>query len=318
MRCSSSARERLRLARPEIVQQAAQAHVRPWWATLAAALTVYATMLMVVRPVLIPPIVQFIALAGGIPADSLSSVGKVVMLLAFSVVIALCMLYVHFVERRSIRTLGFVRRRALRTYGVGLLLGGVSFALVFGISWALGAIRSVVFNPEASAAVLALLLLGYAVQSMGEETLSRGFMLGSLGARYPMGVALVVSSVVFGLLHSLNSGVTALAVGNIVLVGFALGLMFVKTGDLWLCGGFHCMWNFMQGPMLGIAVSGGAPDASALLYSVLDDQSALVSGGAFGLEAGIATTCVAIALVAALAVMKPVDGGNGPKQPDRS
>lgn len=58
----------------------------------------------------------------------------------------------------------------------------------------------------------------------------------------------------------------------------------------------HAAWNFTQGPLLGIPVSGIAVRG---LVNSSRDGNVLLSGGAFGAEASILTViiCVAVAVV---------------------
>lgn len=305
-------KEKLRLPHPEVIQEAAQARVRPWWAVIAWVLVAYAVWQYVVAPTVVTLAMHaFVALTGDKDPSTLAWIQEAVTLFTFATFILMCMVYVVVIEKRRLRTLGFVRRRALRTYGAGLLFGGATFAVVFVIASLLGVIESFQFNASVQGGILLILLLGYVVQTMSEEVLFRGFVLVSLSARYPIAIALAVSSVAFALLHAANGGITILAIVNIILVGWMLGLMFLKTGDIWLCGGFHCMWNYIQGPLAGMAVSGSEEGSFTLFHTVVESGNDLLSGGSFGLEASIITTVVFVVLLGVLTFMKPSKSDSG-------
>ncbi|MBS5449880.1 MAG: CPBP family intramembrane metalloprotease [Coriobacteriia bacterium] len=221
--------------------------------------------------------------------------------LSFVILILLPMLYVKLVERRSLGDLGFSRPRALRHYGAGLLVGLVSFGAVFALALATGAVSSASLNPTVFVGGLVILFVGYMVQSMGEETLARGLLCGSVAARYPRIFAIALSSVFFSVTHGMNSGISLVAMVNITIVGVALALMYLVTRNLWVCGGFHCAWNFVQGPLFGISVSGNPTDPTTLLISEVGSGSSLLTGGTFGLEGSLLTTGVLLIVVVGFA-----------------
>ena len=92
-------------------------------------------------------------------------------------------------------------------------------------------------------------------------------------------------------LHLLNNGIAPLALVNLFLYGVFASLYFLWRGNIWGIAAFHSMWNFAQGNVFGILVSGGDFGVS-LLVSVSDPSGALINGGDFGLEGGVAVTVV--------------------------
>jgi hypothetical protein len=64
------------------------------------------------------------------------------------------------------------------------------------------------------------------------------------------------------------------------------------TRRLWLAIGIHFAWNFTQGGIFGVAVSG--IQANGLLQATLSGPE-LLSGGAFGAEASIIAVIVCLA-----------------------
>lgn len=73
-----------------------------------------------------------------------------------------------------------------------------------------------------------------------EETLMRGFLLGGLTAGYGKGVALLVSALLFALLH-LNTVQTLSA----FVCGIVLGLVYLHTGSLICCILAHSGYNLL-------------------------------------------------------------------------
>jgi CAAX protease family protein len=72
----------------------------------------------------------------------------------------------------------------------------------------------------------------------------------------------------------------------------------VLTRRLWFVMGLHLAWNFTQGGIFAVAVSGGR--ASGLLTSTLTGP-ALVSGGEFGAEASVFAVGICLAAGVVLA-----------------
>jgi len=98
-------------------------------------------------------------------------------------------------------------------------------------------------------------------------------------------IALVLSAILFGAMHLGNPNATVSSALAIALeAGLLLAACYVLTRRLWLAIGLHLAWNFTQGGIFGVAVSGTTP--MGILQSTLTGPDFL-SGGAFGAEASI-------------------------------
>lgn len=127
-----------------------------------------------------------------------------------------------------------------------------------------------------------------------EEILSRGFMMTALKTTRNKWVILLVPSIIFGVLHAGNPNVTFFSLVNIALVGILFALLFIKTGKLWVPIGYHITWNFVQGNIFGVAVSG---TQTSSLMSTTFTGSTLLTGGEFGIEGGLPCTVVILASI---------------------
>lgn len=143
--------------------------------------------------------------------------------------------------------------------------------------------------------VTILLLFG----AVGEEMLFRGYgfqvLVKGMG---PFATVLPVS-VLFGLAHSQNLNFGPLALFNTILWGVVLGYAYLRSGDLWLPIGLHFGWNWAL-PLLGANLSGFTMDVTgyAMHWKIGGLKIwGLLSGGAYGPEAGLLTTGVAIGLL---------------------
>ena len=89
----------------------------------------------------------------------------------------------------------------------------------------------------------------------------------------------------FGLAHVLNPGATWFSSFAIAVeAGLLLGGAYMLTRSLWMPIGLHAAWNFTQGAIFGVPVSGNP--TQGLLLARLSGPN-ILSGGDFGLEASI-------------------------------
>ena len=79
---------------------------------------------------------------------------------------------------------------------------------------------------------------------------------------------------------------------SIVLVGVLMALM-LKTDNIWVVA-LHGAWNFTQGNLVGVAVSGQNAGGTLLHFQARSGVPDWLSGGAFGLEGNIVTCLVLV------------------------
>ena len=170
----------------------------------------------------------------------------------------------------------------------GLLAALLLFALVTAELWAAGAYSIIGYG---DAPLWTLFLLTAVGPGITEEIVSRGILFRLVEEGLGTWIALLVSALFFGFAHISNPGATAwssLAIS--IEAGLLFGLLYHVTRSLWWCIGLHAGWNFVQGAVFGIPVSGIRVDG--LLDSQLQGPDWL-DGGGFGAEASVLTvlTC---------------------------
>lgn len=119
--------------------------------------------------------------------------------------------------------------------------------------------------------------------------LSEGFRSSWMPARRAVITALVLTSVIFGLLHIPNPNANVYSTTEIVLAGLVLGLPFVLTGSLAIPIGLHFTWNAAQGLLFGFPVSGIENFPS--IVNIEETGPDAWTGGPFGPEAGLIGAC---------------------------
>ena len=224
-------------------------------------------------------------------------------LFSFVFISLLVFFRVKVIEKRSFSSIGFNKNNWLKKYSLGFLIGLAMMSIIVLILLPFGYI-TVDKNPiqpvgvSAIASVL-VILFGWIIQGATEEIVTRGWLLNVLSTKYNIGVGLLISSTLFGLMHLTNPNVNYIAVINIILVGLFYGLYVIKTNDLWAVCGMHSAWNFAQGNIFGFKVSGLDVSVGSLIDLNLVGSD-FVTGGIFGPEAGITATFILLASIGIL------------------
>ena len=204
--------------------------------------------------------------------------------------------YVRVVERRAVAE--FATDRALPQLIAGLLVGTLLFASTIGVLAALGHYRVT----GAGMWLNVVVPLAGAVQAgVLEEILFRGVIFRIAEESLGTWLALVLSAALFGAIHLFNPNASLLSGVAIMLeAGVLLAAAYMLTRRLWFPIGMHVAWNFVQGGVFGVAVSGTT--SRGLLQGTLDGPVWL-SGGDFGAEASIVAIAICLSVAVVLLVL---------------
>ncbi|HSL42346.1 MAG TPA: CPBP family intramembrane glutamic endopeptidase [Anaerolineales bacterium] len=147
----------------------------------------------------------------------------------------------------------------------------------------------------------------FAGVAVAEELLFRGFVFQRLISGLGMWPAQLITAAFFLLSHVNNPGMTGstkvMAGINIFLASIMFGLAFVRTKSLAVPLGLHWMANWVQGAILGLAVSGS--EQSGLLKPVFGNAPVWLTGGQFGLEASLPGLLCVLIILLMLFMRKP-------------
>lgn len=205
----------------------------------------------------------------------------------------LSILYCRTIEHRSYGSMGFRKRKALPHYLMGLAVGIVMMGAITGISVLTG-ISEIKLTSNIQIGLIILYFFGFFIQGMSEEVIFRGYFMSTIGGKHSAATAIAVSSVGFAIAHLANPGITVLAFINLTLFGIFAALYIICFDDIWGACAVHSIWNFTQGNVFGISVSGTGEAASVFRTTAVSDK-AWLSGGEFGIEGSILTTVVLVA-----------------------
>ncbi len=215
-------------------------------------------------------------------------------------------------EGRGFRTLGFPRGHGIIRAGRGFLVGLGLFGAVILLLLPTGTLAPDAARPDVQGAAalggVALLLLAWVVQGSAEEVFYRGFLLQAF-ARYRVWWGIAVSSLLFGVAH-LGAWASPVAMLNLVLLGFLACLYALREGGLSGVCGLHAAWNWAQGNVFGLVVSGRDVPGGVLL-DMRTDGPTLLTGGSFGVEASLVTTVVLLLGMALTRFLRPARTTDG-------
>ncbi|MDL2353292.1 MAG: CPBP family intramembrane metalloprotease [Pseudomonadota bacterium] len=233
---------------------------------------------------------QVIAKSNG-PAYFAGAVGLAVLL------VLLWKALQRWLERREDRE--FALPGAGSELGLGLLTGFLLFSAMTGIVALLGGFE--VLGLRGQGALWTMLAMAVTSGTF-EEILFRGVLLRHLEALIGTWGALAITSLLFGAAHLSNPGATLFAAFAIAMeAGVLLGAAYLLTRRLWLAVGIHAAWNFTQGWVFSVPVSGGESPLGLLITRRVGPE--WLTGGDFGLEASVVAMVVATGAGLAMLVL---------------
>ena len=199
-------------------------------------------------------------------------------------------MFVKVIDKEDIFTSDwFSLQNGVKDFFIGGLLGCIciflGFLIIININWNQIEIAPLKINSLLGSFFMFLCVAFF------EELVFRGYVLRKLLERFSPAISLSLSSLIFCLLHCFNPDITILSIINIFLAGLLLGMLFIKTKNIWLATGFHFLWNYVQS-ILGFNVSG--MELPSILHLNFEDN--LFNGGHFGFESSY--VCIIILLVA--------------------
>lgn len=204
-----------------------------------------------------------------------------------------CIIMWKLFEKSKVRNMGLINiKYGYKDLLFGLAFGAISMTIVSILLLLFGNVKltNLMSNPNISFSLITGLILFIAV-GFGEEILGRAYIMSVLKQTNNKWIVLIVSALIFSLLHGGNPNVSLLALLNIFLVGLLFGYMYLKRENIWMPIGYHIMWNYFQGYVFGFQVSG--TDAKGM-YGINILNNNILNGGGFGPEGGLAVTVIII------------------------
>lgn len=212
------------------------------------------------------------------------------------------------VERRPSADTGLVGHNAWRGLLFGFL-GGVAYqSAVIGVMALAGWYQVVGVEPPSDWIDRAgPWLILFFVDAIDEEGLFRGMIFRLTERSLGTWIALALSAALFGAAHLQNPNATIVgAVAIAVEAGLLLAALYQLTGSLWAAVGLHWAWNFFEGTVYSVPVSGIVFPPGILIARL--QGPALWTGGRFGPEASVIAMVLGVLIGVGLIVQAAKKG----------
>ena len=170
-----------------------------------------------------------------------------------------------------------------RNLAIGVIAGAALMGLTVAIAALSGSYR--ILGCCSTTDLASDLFIASIMPGFMEELLFRGILFRWIEEFGGSWAALAITSALFGLVHIMNPNATWFSSFAIAVeAGILLGGAYMLTRSLWMPIGLHAAWNFTQGYIFDVPVSGHVENG---LVQAKLSGSALLSGGDFGLEASV-------------------------------
>ena len=195
--------------------------------------------------------------------------------------------------------MGFsISLRWMKEFGIGCIIAAITMSIMVFVLHQTG-YAVVRFDTEAVltdgflSSVLGLLVLMIAV-SIWEELYFRGYLLRNMKDGFSINntkpkvaltVAVILSSLAFGFAHTSNPNSSLFSFINITTAGIVLAYPYIYTQSMAVSVGLHLSWNYFQGVIFGLPVSGLELEAAFFQSTVAEPE--YLTGGHFGPEGGV-------------------------------
>jgi membrane protease YdiL (CAAX protease family) len=240
-------------------------------------------VLVIIIAISYPTILEFIE---SIPPE-LFLLSVLVEAFAFTISIFLAR---RFLDKRSIKSLGLALDKwtffdILAGIVITLLQMGFIYLLMSGLGWI--TFQGFAWKFDPLDLVLKNILMFFVIfifVAWSEELLCRGYQLQTIASGTSLFWGVLLSSLIFGVMHIFNPGANWASTLGIFIAGLFFAFAYVRTRQLWLPIGMHLGWNFFEGVGFGFPVSG--LDIYPLIRIQVHGPE-LWTGGRFGPEAGL-------------------------------
>jgi membrane protease YdiL (CAAX protease family) len=134
-----------------------------------------------------------------------------------------------------------------------------------------------------------------------EELFFRGIVFQAILSRFGPFITIVVSSIIFSVLHIANNGFSLIPFMNTILANLLLCEMYILSKSLWMPVSWHFLWNWGQAFILGCPVSGYLYGYSFMNIHA-EQLPSIWFGDIYGIEGGLIVTMILILSI--IAVLK--------------
>ena len=190
-------------------------------------------------------------------------------------------IFTSFVENIKFKTIGFQTTNVIKESLTGFGFGAAAICLGFIILYLTKNIKINRFDYNLNEIILTISIFIFV--AISEEILVRGYILRNLMVSFNKYFALIISSLLFSLLHLFNPNISTSSFISLFFAGLLYGITYIFNYRLWFPISIHFSWNFLQS-ILGFNVSGNHHYLFTKLELLGND---FITGGSFGFEGSI-------------------------------
>ena len=203
-------------------------------------------------------------------------------------------LFARKYQKRNKESLGLINNS--KNYLKGILIGLLMILSVVLLLKISGFATFTINISQVTWPIFVIFILGWAIQSFEEELITRSILMNYFAVSNGVMGGIIINSLIFAILHLGNPAFGILPFINIMLIGIIFSLLFYISDDIFLPAAAHSFWNFAQGNIFGIEVS-GMDEINNTIFKTKLIGSDLISGGSFGFEGSIFVTLVEIIMI---------------------
>jgi membrane protease YdiL (CAAX protease family) len=241
--------------------------IRLGWNILIFILLIVLSEILIVDP--IGWLLEKIGIGGvkdDVAQDWVSAFGSVIKRMSRTIVVVfITLLTLRLFLKASARDIGLdVREKSITGFLIGVGLGFVveiiSVILMAIMGWYKITGFSWNFNSLSVLSAAYVYAIFFCIETgVIEEVMFRGFLIKLVSDRYDLKIAVVASSIIFGLLHfsgSNNAFPWWAALVSATVAGFMFAQAFLVHRNLWLPIGIHFAWHFAGRTLGTVGVAG--------------------------------------------------------------
>jgi membrane protease YdiL (CAAX protease family) len=208
------------------------------------------------------------------------------------------------------------QRSAWRDVALGTVLGSTVICIIVGTAVLFGYGQVRLGTAVASDVIVVILpmLVSTFLLAAGEELTLRGYVLRQISLGLNPVAAIIITGILFGLLHAANPGANWQGLVCTATGGILMAVLVVRTGSLWLLIGYHFGWNAAAFEVFGLDLSGFGSETSLFTGTLTGPD--WLSGGSYGFEASFPTEIIEVLILTLVLMVHSIVNGKQTAPPD--
>jgi membrane protease YdiL (CAAX protease family) len=206
-------------------------------------------------------------------------------------------LALRWIDKRPYPLLGLdFNLGAFKDFGLGFFLGFLNLLIIFFVLNMAGLIEVGLseINPTLFT-FMGRYFIAFAVAAIFEEIINRGYFFQALIEGTRAWIAVLIISLIFVIGHKSNPGFGWNNAVFFFVHGILYCILYLKTRSIWVPAGFHLAWNWTQGSIFGMNVSGTVIEKTIFVCETRGSE--LLSGGDFGAEGSLISIVISILFI---------------------